>query len=273
MNERRLRSESECVVRHTQEVAGDEHNSDGADPTPVMGDEPSVRAPAGQGESATPNPGRRRGRPPATDSADTRRAILTAARVLFAERGYGAVRNKDVATAAGVTPGALYHYVESKLDLYAAVDRDMQRMVYDRFQTAVDSNDTFLGKLTAVLEAAHEMGMEDPSYAGFVGAVRTDARRYPEIDERVSRYNEARDLFFTNLVDVGVATGEICAEDRPEMAEFVRAVLIGLTETGGMTPDRRRRAIDAVTGLLRGTIFTPVGDAGRAPAVSTAETA
>jgi AcrR family transcriptional regulator len=66
----------------------------------------------------TPPSGRRRGRPPATDSADTKRAILDAARRLFAERGYGAVTNKDVATAAGITTGALYHYVESKLDLY-----------------------------------------------------------------------------------------------------------------------------------------------------------
>ena len=48
-----------------------------------------------------PSSGRRRGRPPATDSADTRQAILEAARALFAERGYGAVTNKDVASAAG----------------------------------------------------------------------------------------------------------------------------------------------------------------------------
>jgi hypothetical protein len=42
------------------------------------------------------------------------------------------------------------------------------------------------------------------------------------------------------------------------MVEFVRTVLIGLTETVGMSPEQHRRAIDAVTGLLRGTIFTPL---------------
>ncbi|MFT6812823.1 MAG: AcrR family transcriptional regulator, partial [Ilumatobacter sp.] len=112
-----------------------------------------------------PPPVRRRGRPPATDSADTKRAILDSARRLFAERGYGAVTNKDVATAAGITTGALYHYVESKLDLYLEVDRDMQRTIYTRFQDAVGSSDNFLGKLTAVLEASHRMGVEDPSLA------------------------------------------------------------------------------------------------------------
>ncbi|MDG1188517.1 MAG: TetR/AcrR family transcriptional regulator [Ilumatobacter sp.] len=201
---------------------------------------------------------RRRGRPPATNSADTRQAILKAARALFAERGYGAVTNKDVASVAGITTGALYHYVESKLDLYAEVDRDMQRTIYRRFQDAVVSSNTFLGKLTAVLEAAHQMGIEDPSLAGFVGAVRTDTRRHPEIDERLSRYAEAREQFFVDIVDAGLLTGEISPAHKPEMVEFVRTVLVGLTETVGMSPEQHRRAVDAVTGLLRGTIFTPL---------------
>ena len=206
----------------------------------------------------TPASGRRRGRPPATDSADTRKAILEAARALFAERGYGAVTNKDVASAVGITTGALYHYVESKLDLYAEVDRDMQRTIYERFQDAVGSSETFLGKLTAVLEASHRMGVEDPTLAAFVGAVRTDTQRHPDVAERLSRYAEAREQFFVDIVDVGVATGEIDAADQPAMVEFVRTVLIGLTETVGMSPEQHRRAIDAVTGLLRGTIFRPI---------------
>jgi AcrR family transcriptional regulator len=206
-----------------------------------------------------PPPVRRRGRPPATDSADTKRAILDSARRLFAERGYGAVTNKDVATAAGITTGALYHYVESKLDLYLEVDRDMQRTIYTRFQDAVGSSDNFLGKLTAVLEASHRMGVEDPSLAGFVGAVRTDTRRHPDVAERLARYAEAREQFFVDIVDVGIATGEIDPLAKPAMVEFVRTVLIGLTETVGMSPEQHRRAIDAVTGLLRGTIFTPLG--------------
>lgn len=218
-------------------------------------------AAGGQIGDSPSSSGRRRGRPPDTDSADTRRAIIEAARALFAERGYGAVTNKDVASAAGITTGALYHYVASKLDLYAEVDRDMQRLVYERFQDAVNSCDTFLGKLSAVLEASHRMGVEDPTLAAFVGAVRTDTRRHPDVADRLARYAEAREQFFVDMVDVGVATGEIKAVHQPEMVEFVRTVLVGLTETVGMSPEQHRRAVDAVTGLLRGTIFHPVDGA------------
>jgi AcrR family transcriptional regulator len=199
----------------------------------------------------------RRGRPPATNSADTRQAIFEAARRLFAERGYGAVTNKDVACAAGITTGALYHYVESKLDLYVAVDRDLQSRIYQRFQDAVDSSDTFLGKLSSVLDAALEMGAEDPTMANFVGAVRTDMRRHPEVAERLQRRALEREKFFVDIVDVGVSTGEFSADDKPLMVEFVRIVLNGLTSASD-TRLHHRRAIEAVKALLAGTLITPV---------------
>lgn len=199
---------------------------------------------------------RRRGRPPATDSAETRQTIYDVARRLFAERGYGAVTNKDVASAAGITSGALYHYVESKLDLYVQVDVDMQRTIYRRFQDAVDSSDTFIGKFIALLEAAYCLREDDPAVASFVGAVRTDMRRHAEVAERLARYSLARDQFFIDIVDVGVATGEIAPADKPLVVAFVRTVLIGLTETISETSQQHRHAIDGVVKLLRGTLLS-----------------
>lgn len=200
-------------------------------------------------------PTRRRGRPPATDSADTRRAIFDSARRLFAERGYGAVTNRDVADAVGITTGALYHYVDSKLDLYLAVHRDMQRRVYGRFVEAVESCSSFLGQLDAVLEAAHELDVEDPTLALFVGTVRTDMRRFPEIAERLEQSVAARDDFFVSIADAGVASGEIRPGDREMVVEFIRVLLIGLTEGGTESPGRHRLAIDSIRALLRGDLI------------------
>ena len=206
---------------------------------------------------------RRRGRPPATDSADTRQTILDNARRLFAERGYGAVTNKDVAEAAGITTGALYHYVDSKLDLYVAVHRDMQRRVYGRFIEAVATATTFLGQLDAVLEAAHELNVEDPTLALFVGTVRTDMRRFPEVADRLERSVVARDEFFVSIVGAGVASGEIRPVDRDLVVEFVRIVLIGLTEGGSESPERHRLAIDSIRALLRGELVVAVSEPAR----------
>jgi AcrR family transcriptional regulator len=204
-----------------------------------------------------PSGTRRLGRPPASDSADTRRAILDSARRLFAERGYGAVTNRDVAAAAGITPGALYHYVESKLDLYLEAYRDTQRMVYGRFVQAVERSDTFLGQLDGMLQAALEMNDDDPMLARFFGTVRTDMRRFPEVAERLERSVMARDDFFASIVDAGVAAGGIRPADRDRVVALIRILLTGLTEGGSESVDRQRLAIDSIRSLLRGELFPP----------------
>lgn len=182
--------------------------------------------------------------------------MLDGARALFAERGYGAVTNKDLAAAAGITTGALYHYVESKLDLYVAVHDSMRRQVYGRFQVANTSQNTFIGKFEGVLDAARLMNQEDPTLARFVGTVRADLRRYPELAERLGDRQQAQDDFFLDIVESGVATGEIRREDVDLVRRFIQLILIGLTEGSSDTPETHRLAIDSVIKMLRGTLVS-----------------
>lgn len=51
----------------------------------------------------------------------TRGALITAARQLFAERGYAGVGTEEIVRAAGVTRGALYHHFDGKRELFEAV--------------------------------------------------------------------------------------------------------------------------------------------------------
>jgi len=58
--------------------------------------------------------------------AATRRALLDAARALFAEKGYAEVTIEEVVRAAGVTRGALYHHFEDKRLLFGAVVSEVE---------------------------------------------------------------------------------------------------------------------------------------------------
>ena len=58
-------------------------------------------------------------------TAATRGALIDAARRLWAERGYAAVGTPEIATAAGVTRGAMYHQFDDK----AALFRDVVEVV------------------------------------------------------------------------------------------------------------------------------------------------
>jgi AcrR family transcriptional regulator len=54
-------------------------------------------------------------------SRATREKLLTAARALFAARGYADVGTEEIVRAAGVTRGALYHQFRDKEQLFEAV--------------------------------------------------------------------------------------------------------------------------------------------------------
>lgn len=199
----------------------------------------------------------RLGRPPASSSAETRGRIIDVARRCFAELGYEATTNRTVAQEAGITTGAIYHYFDSKLDIYIAVLDEVQDRVYQRFAAAEREATTFVGKLEAVLETAHRLNRDDASLAQFLGASRIDRRRIPELAAALGTGDVRRDGFFEGIVDCGIETGEIAAADRAAMISYIRAFTIGLTD--GVSNDHKvhRQALDGFMLVLRGGVGKP----------------
>ncbi len=77
------------------------------------------------------------GRSQAERSQATREALIAVARGLFAARGYAAVGTEEIARAAGVTRGALYHHFEGKRDLMRAVYEQLERELSEQYATSV----------------------------------------------------------------------------------------------------------------------------------------
>ncbi|WAX78699.1 TetR/AcrR family transcriptional regulator [Streptomyces sp. KMM 9044] len=63
---------------------------------------------------------RRRGRPPRTESADTRDRILGAAREEFSEHGYDKTSVRGIAKSAGVDAALVHHYFGTKEQVFEA---------------------------------------------------------------------------------------------------------------------------------------------------------
>lgn len=65
--------------------------------------------------------------PKVIDHDDMRRRLLDAAGALFATRGYAAAGMRDLAAAAGVSTGTLYHYFPDKKALFTRlVERNVE---------------------------------------------------------------------------------------------------------------------------------------------------
>ena len=202
-----------------------------------------------------PKKPRRLGRPPASSSVDTRDRIIEIAVVSYSEVGYAATTNKDIANKAGVTTGALYHYFDSKVEMYRAAYEHVQHEIYERLGDALSNVQGFVPRLEAVLESAHTLNRDEPWLARFIGAARVDMTRDDELRIALGRPAEQGYSFFRLLIDDGIKAGEIEAEHRELMLSFIRIIVVGLTDGESDNTDRHRLAVDSVRAVIEGRLF------------------
>ena len=124
------------------------------------------------------------------------------------------------------------------------------------FEKAVVGLDTFADQFQATLEAAHELNIEDPTLAQFLGSSRVDAARTPVLSEALRAVEKASPIdFFDRMIDFGIETGEIAAVDRPLVTSLVRTVTVGLTDAVSGDATQHRNAVDAISRLMVGSLL------------------
>ena len=202
-------------------------------------------------------PVRKLGRPPRVKAHDTRRRLLDIARGVYAERGYEAATNKEIADLAQMTTAALYYHFPSKHDLYLAVHEDAREQVYARFEAVVRPEDSFAEQLLAVLNVTHELNGEDPTLAQFLAAARTDMKRRPELCDALEHRARFRTDFFDRIIDTGVRTGEIAPGNRELVSVFITAMVTGMTDALSDDQALHLQAIEAVKAVIAGGLVSP----------------
>jgi AcrR family transcriptional regulator len=193
----------------------------------------------------------RAGRPPAGDSAETRRRILAAARARFARDGFRTTTNRLIADDVGISSSALYHYFASKAELYAAVYCETVDAMYTEFDDAAAGHTNVLDQYTAVLARACDMQASDQSITGFLVAVAQETQRHPDLLEMLAPQRGRHARFFTDLVAAAAARGELQSDvDLIALADLLGAVLTGLARMAAAAGDPQRY-VAAVTVLQR----------------------
>lgn len=122
-------------------------------------------------------------------SAATRDALISAARKLWGLRGYADVGTPEIATAAGVTRGAMYHQFADKAALFSEVVEAVEQDVMARMATLVAESgattpaDAIRAAVDAWLEVSDDpevrqlVLLDAPSVLGWA-AFRDVAQRY-----------------------------------------------------------------------------------------------
>jgi AcrR family transcriptional regulator len=191
-------------------------------------------------------------------SAGTRAVLIAAARALWADRGYAAVGTPEIAAAAGVTRGAMYHQFADKAALFRAVAAAVEADLTRRLGEAVARSGARdpAAALRAATDAWLDLSQEP------------DVRQLILLDAPVVLgWAGFRDLALEHglglteqLLDAAIAAGQL----RRQPTRALAHVLIGALDEGAMmiaTADdpavAREDALDVLHGLLDALLLTP----------------
>lgn len=157
-------------------------------------------------------------------AAETREALIEAARPLFAAQGFAEVALETIVRAAGVTRGALYHHFADKTELFAAVFEKVEAEVAARMGEAIAaSNQT------------------DPVEVMRLGAeFWLDVCSDPEV-QRIVLVDAPAVLGWTRWTEIG---------DRYNTG-MVRALLTNAVETGRIPPQPIEATVLTILGAMR----------------------
>lgn len=196
------------------------------------------------------------GRPPAGDSAETRRRILRAARKCFGRLGYDATTNRDVASEANLSAGALYHYFSSKQELFAATYREVQEIVLSGFEESARQADTLEAKSMAILEQAVKLHADDPTLAVFAAVAPVELQHHEELRQMLEPAVWEFAGFFDGLVRVHESELADGVDVMMGSALLV-ATTLGLAQLAALSGsvEVHRAGVDGFERLLAGRLF------------------
>jgi AcrR family transcriptional regulator len=148
----------------------------------------------------------------AAPTTDRRAELLDIAARLFAERGLRATTVRDIADAAGILSGSLYHHFDSKESMVDEILRGFLDALFDGYRAIVAQGRGPRATLEAVVVASFKA--LDEHHAA-VAIYQAEARRLaeqPRFDYIPKRLTEFRKMW-RDVLKAGIADGSF----RPEL--------------------------------------------------------
>ncbi|MFN3602728.1 MAG: TetR/AcrR family transcriptional regulator [Dietzia sp.] len=145
-------------------------------------------------------------------STTRREELLAIAAGLFAERGLRATTVRDIADAAGILSGSLYHHFSSKEAIVDEILRGFLDSLFGDYRRIVDAGssprETLEGLVRASFEAIHRHRAEVAIYQDELKHLRGN----PRFDYLRERNTEFREMW-TDVLSRGMESGEF----RPDL--------------------------------------------------------
>ena len=152
-----------------------------------------------------------------------RKAILEAAEILFAQKGYQAVSVDNIASAAGVSRGLVHYHFHSKEDLFMELVKNVMDGFSERLRNDLTNCSTARTKIRAMLLAFLNLAETRRSLW------RTGVSEASGLSERIRKlfdnYRRANLAVIVNVLEGGVTSGELKTADAQFVAHCLMAII------------------------------------------------
>lgn len=155
-------------------------------------------------------------------SSGRRAELLALASKLFAERGFRATTVRDIADAAGILSGSLYHHFDSKETMIDELLRSFQDELFGRYREIVAQDLGPRKALQAVVTASFEAIHKHHDEVAIYQNESVYLAQFPRFSYLEERNIEFRDLW-TSILSDGVRIGVFRADLDVEVTyRFIR---------------------------------------------------
>ena len=161
---------------------------------------------------------------------DRQKQILCSALKVFIHKGFAAAKMSDIATEAGISYGLMYHYFQSKDEIYAELVRDAvdsSRRVIEQVSAGdMEPIDKIRALVARIFKSVGEQQSAGYSFVLMMEAMTSGAYPVPVMG-RVHGSGRPFDLL-VHVIEQGQYTGQIAQGDPAELVMTFFAAILGL---------------------------------------------
>ncbi len=160
---------------------------------------------------------------------ERRRQIMDAALKVFAQKGLAGAMISDIAAAADLSYGLIYHYFHDKEELFIAlVERALQGALRLTEEVAARPG-TPWERLQALVREMVEGARDAPEYFRIIVQAQLSESPSSAVQALTNDYGERIWGNVRNLVRAAQETGDVVAGDPGELVYMLNAIIQGLT--------------------------------------------
>ncbi|WP_239326102.1 TetR family transcriptional regulator [Snodgrassella gandavensis] len=168
------------------------------------------------------------------ESLQTKEALMAAALDIFYRRGVSRASLQEIASAAGVTRGALYWHFKNKEDLFDALFQQVFSKLSEQLQHDIDtSSPNALNNLMQALKQMFQRMATDHNYRKFCYILHLNCEHTTDNSAIVALLQKYQNLWWQNLC----AVFQVCSQQHilpaniniQQAALYFQALFIGLT--------------------------------------------